>query len=495
MTPTPAGSSVTQKGVIAPVGAPSGAQPAASPSPQQLMTRRILTAPPLGLLLRMASPNAMAFLVQAGVSMAETWFIARLGIVPLAAIALMFPILMLMQMLANGAMGGGVSSAIARAMGAGDQARADALIWHALAIAMGAALLFWLIFEFTAPSLLALTNAPTAVTDAAEDYGDVLFAGLIPVWMSALLNASVRGSGNMQLPALLMIGSSVLQVPLSGVLILGVAGLPGLGLPGAAVSVIVTSTLMTLILGLHLYRRKASPRLRLDALKLEPRYFSAIFQVGLVASLSPLFVVLTVSCLNVLIGGFGIEALAGYGIVARLEFLLVPLVFGFGAAMVSLVGTNVGAGQLDRAEHIAWVGGGCAALATGVVGGLLAVLPSLWLALFAAPGSTEWATGEAYLQIVGPAFLFQGIGLSLYFASQGAGTVKWPVIATVLRFVIAVGAAWLGVALWQVSIEFVFACIAAGMLVYGVVTAASIRLGAWRHARQPAPIPQQGGTR
>ncbi len=444
------------------------------------MTQRILNAPPLGLLLRMASPNAIAFLVQAGVSMAEAWFIAQLGVVPLAGIALMFPILMLMQMLANGAMGGGVSSAIARAMGAADHDRADSLIWHALVIAIGAGVLFWLLYLLTAPALLALTNAPTDVTDSAHAYGAILFAGLVPVWMSALLNAAVRGSGNMQLPAMLMIVSAFVQVPVAGLLILGGFGFGGLGLPGAAVAVIIISTLNTLILATYLLKRPASPRLRLDTFRLEGRYFGAIFQVGLIASLSPLFVVLTVSCINVLIGTYGLEALAGYGIVARLEFLLVPLVFGFGAAMVSLVGTNVGAKRLDRAEHIAWVGGGCAAAATGVVGFLLALFPVLWLTPFAIPESLAWVTGESYLQIVGPAFLFQGLGLSLYFASQGAGTVQWPVIAAVLRFVIAVGAAWVGVKLWQVSIEYVFACIAAGMVVYGLVTAASIRLGAWR---------------
>jgi len=467
---------------------PSSAQKGVNtpPSPQlktqQLMTQRILTAPPLPLLLRMASPNAIAFLVQAGVSMAEAWFIARLGVAPLAGIALMFPILMLMQMLANGAMGGGVSSAIARALGGGDLHRADALVWHALAIAVGAGFLFGLLYLLTGSPLLELTSAPTEVAQAADEYGSVLFLGMIPVWASALLNAAVRGSGNMQLPAMLMIGSAILQVPIAGLLILGTGDAEGLGLPGAAVAVIITSTVNALILGIYLWRRTSSPRLRLDALRLEGRYFSAIFQVGLVASLSPLFVVLTVTLINVLVGRFGMEALAGYGIVARLEFLLVPLVFGFGAAMVSLVGTNVGAKQLDRAEQIGWIGGACAATATGVVGLILALWPALWLGLFAVPGELPWQTGEAYLHIVGPAFLFQGLGLSLYFASQGAGAVKWPVIATILRFVIAVGAAWLGVTVWQASLEYVFVCIAAGMVVYGVVTAASIRLGAWRQS-------------
>lgn len=289
------------------------------------------------------------------------------------------------------------------------------------------------------------TGAPTEVTQAADEYGSVLFLGMNPVWASALLNAAIRRSGNMQLPAMLMIVSSILQVPIAGLLILGTGDPAGLGLPGASVAVIITSAVNAVILGIYLWRRTSSPQLRLDALRLEGRYFSAIFQVGLVASLSPLFVVLTVTLINVLVGRFGMEALAGYGIVARLEFLLVPLVFQFGAAMVSLVGTNVGAKQLERAERIGWIGGSCAAIATGVVGLTLARFPALWLTLFAIPGELPWQTGETYLQIVGPAFLFQGLGLSLYFASQGTGAVKWPVIATILRFVIAVGAAWLGI--------------------------------------------------
>lgn len=79
------------------------------------LVREMLEAPPLPLLLRLAGPNATAFLVQASVSMAETWFVARLGIEPLAAIALMFPLLMLQQMLANGALGSGRQRYSARA--------------------------------------------------------------------------------------------------------------------------------------------------------------------------------------------------------------------------------------------------------------------------------------------------------------------------------------------------------------------------------------------
>jgi len=454
------------------------AVPATAP-PLNPMTRQILEAAPFPLLLRMASPNAVAFLVQASVSMAEAWFIARLGMAPLAAIALMFPALMLMQMLANGAMGGAVSSAIARALGRGDRGGAEALVWHALAIAVGAGVLFFLLYEVAGGWLLARSGAPAVVTSEAARYGSVLFAGAIPIWIMALLSSVVRGSGNMKLPALLMIIGSLVQVPLAGGLILGWFGLPALGLPGAAVAVIVVSALNSVILLARLLRPDAVLRLVPAAFHLRRALFADIFRVGLLAALSPVFVVLTISALNVLIGGFGVAALAGYGIVARLEFLLVPMVFGIGAALTSMVGINMGAGNVRRAERIGWLGGFTAAGLTGVVGLLLALAPGLWLDLFTTDPET-WQAGASYLRIVGPVFLFQGLGLSLYFASQGAGTVAWPVIATILRFVVCVGGAVVGIHWLGQSLAVVYSCIAAGMVVYGVLTAASIAMGAWR---------------
>jgi putative MATE family efflux protein len=451
----------------------------AAPTGANDHTRRMLEAPPFPLLVKMASPNAIAFLVQASVSIAEAWFIARLGTAPLAAIALMFPALMLMQMLANGAMGGAVASAVARALGRGDRAGAEALVWHALVIALGAALLFTVLYFVFGPALLARTGAPAEVTAEAARYGSILFAGTIPIWIVAFLSSIVRGSGNMKLPAALMIGGSMVQVPLSGALILGWFGLPALGLRGAAVAIVAISVMNTLILVARLVRPDAVVRLVTSACVFRTTHFGAIFRVGLLAALSPIFVVLTISALNVLIGGFGVAALAGYGIVARLEFLLVPMVFGIGAALTALVGVNVGAGNLPRAERIGWLGGFAAAGITGVVGLLLALAPGLWLDLFA-DDPASWQAGAAYLHIVGPVFLFQGLGLSLYFASQGAGTVTWPVVATVLRFVVCVGGAALAVHVLDLGLGAVYACIALGMALYGIVTAGSIALGAWR---------------
>ena len=446
---------------------------------QQTRTEHMLTAPPLGLLLRMASPNALAFFVQAGVSMIEAWYIGRLGTTPLAAIALMFPGLMLMQMLSGGAMGGAVTSAIARALGAGLHERAQRLMWHAVAIGLVSGLTFALLWWLFGAGLLVRLGAEGAVLSQALAYGNVLFTGCVLIWLMSILSAAFRGMGDMQYPAKLMVVSAAIQVPLSGALIQGWFGLPQLGIVGAAISVLTVAGVNTALQLARLASNKVNVRLQRSMGRLQWPLFRDILRVGALAALSPIFTVLTIGLINGLISSRGAAAIAGYGIGARMEFLLIPLVFGLGASMTALVGVNIGAGNAARAERIGWIGGGCAAALTGFVGVLLACIPGLWMDLFTDDPETI-AAGAAYLQIAGPVYLFQGLGLSLYFASQGASAVLWPVVGTIARFVVSVGGAYLGLRLFGFGLPGVYACIAAGMVCYGSITAAALYAGTWR---------------
>jgi MATE family, multidrug efflux pump len=433
----------------------------------------------LPMLVRMAAPNAFGFFMQAGISMMEAWYIGQLGTASLAAIALVFPGLMLMQMLSGGAMGGAVTSAIAQSLGRGNVERAQKLVWHAFAIACAGAAVFFVLNLVFGHRVLVNLGARGEVLDQASVYVDILFTGSVFIWLMALLGAVFRGMGDMKTPALMMIVGAMVQIPLSGALILGWFHAPHLGIASGAVSIILVSALnCVILLGRLAYGRVALP-LRRAALALRLELFADILRVGTLASLSPIFVVLTIGVLNSVMSDFGTAAVAGYGIAARLEFLLIPLVFGLGASMTSLVGFNIGAGNVERAERIGWIGGTSAAVLTGSVGLVLAIAPGMWMSLFTHDPGT-YAAGATYLRIAGPAFLFQGLGLSLYFASQGAGTVVWPVVATILRFVVAAGVAAAGVHWFHMGLWFVCARIAAGMILYGVVTAASIHFGAWR---------------
>jgi hypothetical protein len=110
--------------------------------------------------------------------------------------------------------------------------------------------------------------------------------------------------------------------------------------------------------------------------------------------------------------------LAGFGLGIRLEYLLIPVVFGVGAAMIPMIGMNVGAGNLRRAREIAWTGALGAAAITGAIGVAAALFAPAWIGLFT-DDAAAIAGGAAYLRIAGPAYALIGLGLAFSFASQG----------------------------------------------------------------------------
>ena len=463
--------------------APAAGRDASAPASdasrrQDPRTRAILNGAPLPVMVRLATPSVMAFVVQAGVNMTEVWYVGQLGTQALAAMGFVFPGLMLMQMLAGGAMGGSVASAIARAMGSGDSERAQRLLWHALFIAACAAVLFFVLFVAFGRDLLLLLGARGAVLEMAMDYASIVFAGSISIWLTQILSGTFRGIGNMRFPAMLALCGGLSQVLLSGTLVLGWFGIPSMGIVGAAISIIAVATGSALVALAKLTVGKTHVPLRLEFAQLRAPLFVDIFRVGALAAISPFLSISSIMVVNGIISRFGDAMVAGYGIGSRLEFLLVPMVIGFGTAMNTMVGMNVGAGQLQRALRIAFIGGSLAAAITGSIGITLALFPQAWLGIFTEDPATI-AAGSTYLRYSGWAFAFQGMGLSLYFASQGAGRVAWPVAANFFRFIIGAGGAALLVGVLGWSVEWVFICLAFGIATYGIVTAGSIWLGAW----------------
>ncbi|NCF45908.1 MAG: MATE family efflux transporter [Proteobacteria bacterium] len=442
-------------------------------------SQQMLSAPPIPLLAKMSAPNSIAFFIQALVSLAEVWFIGRLGSLSLAAIALVFPLLMLTQMLSGGAMGGAVAAAIARALGAADPARAERLIWHALALAVAGALTLLILFVFFGAPFLRFMGGAGDILSAAMSYSFVLFIGGIFLWFVGIVSAVFRGMGDMRFPALMMTLSALIQVPLSGVLILGVWGFPQLGITGAAVSAVLTNAVLCAVMMYRLSQSSAPIRLHTRAVDLRKDHFRDILGVALPASIAPFLTVLTAVLLTAVISRFGEQALAGYGIGARLEFLLVPLVFGIGASMTSLVGIGIGAGDIKRAETVGWVGALGAGLLAGSIGLLLAALSWAWMPIFTNDPAVS-AVASRYIHIVGPWYAFHGLGLVLYFGSQGAGAMRWPVIALSLRALIAIGGALLLTNSLVASVDGVFYAAALSMVAYGTIMLSALKLGAWR---------------
>ena len=439
-------------------------------------TRMLLQAPIVPTLLRLAWPNVLVMLAQSAVGLIETWYLSFLGTDALAGMALVFPGFMMMQMLSGGAMGGGISSAVARALGSGRRDDANAFVLHALVVNLLLGLLCAALFLGFGRPLYAAMGGRDGSLDAAMEYSNIVFGGVWLVWAMNALASVIRGTGNMLVPSLAICLSVVVLVPLSPVLIFGLGPIPAMGIAGGAWAVVGTTAMTVLVLGWYLLAGRAVVRPVL--VRLRWALFADILRVGGVGAISTLQTTLTVALTTGLVGiAAGPAAVAGYGTGARLEYLLVPLVFGLGAPLVALVGTNIGAGQKERALRIALTGGALAFGLTEAVGLAAALFPGAWLGLFTSdPAALE--TGAAYLRIVGPAYGFFGLGLCLYFASQGAGRLFWPLAGGMLRLLVAVGGGWLALHLTG-SLLALFGALALGLVAYGLTVASAIARGVW----------------
>ena len=440
-------------------------------------TRLLLEAPIAPTLLRLGAPNVLVMLAQAGVGLMETYFVGKLGTDALAGMALVFPAVMLMQMTSAGAMGGGIASAIARALGARRRDDADALVLHALLIAAVFALAFMVTVVAGGRWLYTRMGGSGGALDAAMVYSNWVFGGALLVWLFNTLSAVIRGAGNMALPAYVTVAGAVLLLPLSPLLIFGWGPLPGLGIAGGAIALLLYYLAGSAVLAAYLWSSRSLLRPSLRGLQLRWALFADILRVGLVGTVSTLATNLAIGITTALVGAYGTAAIAGYGTASRLEYLLVPLVFGLGAPLVAMVGTCIGAGQRERALRATWIGAAIAFAMTEAIGLWAAAYPAAWLSLFnTEPAMIE--AGSQYLRIVGPWYGFFGLGLVLYFASQGAGRLLWPVLGNIARLVVAVAGGWLALH-GGYAIAGVFAAQAAAMVVYGIANAWTIAGGAW----------------
>jgi len=443
------------------------------------LSHPLLTAPIGASLWKLAGPTTAVMIAQTFVAIAETFIFGRLGTDALAGFALVFPLMMMMTMMAAGGMGGGVAAAMARAMGAGRRDDARSLVLHALALGAVLALLFTLLAWTVAPTLYRLLGGEGRSLDHALTYSHVLFSGSLFIWANFFLSALLRGGGDAATPGRYMLFSSLAQVPLSYVLALGIGDWPGLGMAGPAISSLATSAVSALLQARALWGGKLGFVPALGGLSLQGRLFWDILRVGLIASFSAFTANLTAMLVTGLVGRFGVTALAGYGIGVRLEFMLVPLAFGIGSGLTTLVGVAAGANDWRRAVRAAWVGSLVAGLGIGLFGWIVAIVPEGWARLFTNDPQVIAAT-VAYITHVAPFYCLFGVGMTLSFASQGAGRMTAPFFAGIARLCIATVGGWFMIESLDWGLHGVFTAIAIGMIAFGSLIAGPLLFHPWR---------------
>ncbi len=436
---------------------------------------RLLEGPIVPTLAALSAPNIVASLLQSGQSVVEAAYLGLLGTVELAAVALVFPFFMLMTMLSAGAVGGAVAGATARALGAGDHARAEAVLRAAILIALVLSTVMAAVILGFGRMIFTALGGQGEVLAAAMVYADRLFAGIAAIWLFNMMASVLRGSGDTVRPAFAIAAVLSIYAATAALLIFGLE----LGIAGAGFALPVAYGIGAAGLAAWILSGRAGVQARLGGVPLS--VLGPLARQGGLAAVQSTLTILMALVVTAIVGRLGTVWLAGYGIGVRLELLLIPVIFGIGGALIAMVGINVGAGQRDRAIRVAWTGAFAAALVVGVIGLVGAVAPALWGGLFTEdPDVLAAVTG--YLRIVGPAYGFFGLGLALYFASQGLDSLAWPVIGTAVRLILVMAGGFGLLAFDLATPDLVFAVVAGAMAVYGLFVALSLRFGPWRPA-------------
>jgi putative MATE family efflux protein len=441
-------------------------------------TLDLLHGPIFSLLGRMAAPTIFLALMQGLCSFADTWFVGRIGTPALAGIALVFPLTMLIQMLSGGAMGGAVSSSISRALGGGNTRKAELLALHAVVIALLFGMIFTIGMILGGPGLYSILGGTGEVLSLAVDYSHIIFGGAVLIWLCNILASILRGTGDTFVPAATLSVTAAVQILLCGSLVLGWGPFPKMGIVGAGISYVCAFGAAAFFFAFWLLAGHSGLRIHRRELKLSKSLFRDILGVGLLSSINTVQTVAAAVMLTGLVGSFGTAALAGYGLGVRLEMMQVPIIFALGSALIPIIGVSIGAGDIRRAKKVAWVGAGFAACLTGAVGITVAIRPEVWAGLF----SIDPAVLEAafsYLRIVGPFYISLGVGIALYFASQGARKMFFPMLAGTARFLIAVGGGFAIVSFLNGKAGSVFVFISLGMLALGAGAAAAVKWTDW----------------
>jgi len=454
---------MTQSGTISstPVTKAAARQPASR-------TKLLLEGPILPTLLRLSAPNILNLLAFVGVIVFDGFFLGRIGTDALAGASLAFPFVMLVLQTTNSGMGAGVSSAVARALGACKRGRADEIVFHAFLLALALGAIFSIVMLLAAPFMFQWMGGRDKMLADALSYANVALGGAVCITVLNLLGNAVRGTGNMSLHAGVLVGCVIAHIAMSPALIFGWGPNPALGPAGAGWGLVIPFAAGSLIM--IAYLRSTHSIVRLNFRGMAPRWeiFADILKVGVPGLVNTAITNLSVVVLTGIAGQFGPQAAIGYAMGARLEYIMQPVAFGFGTAIVAMVGTNWGAGQYDRARRIAWTGAITTAIVCGTIGLIVSLQPGLWIGLFSDDAEVA-RYGALYLRIVGPAYLCFGLGLGLFFVSQGFGRGVAAMNANAVRLVASAGAGLAAVYVLDLGVAGFCAAVAAGFCLYALL--------------------------
>ncbi len=394
-------------------------------------SNKLLEGPIVRSLLTLAVPIALANVLQAAYQLIDAFWVGRLGGAAVAAVSVSTPIMFLTIGLGAGLAIAG-STLVAQYFGARNHDMVDHVAAQTLVMIVVVSVVLGTLGYLAAPSILRLMGVAPEVYSGAVGFMRVSFVGLVFNFFFFMFQSLMRGVGEAKLPVLIVFGTVILNFALDPLFIFGWGPIPPMGVMGAAVATVGTQSLAALIglgvllggrYGIHLAWRDFIP---------DRAYVKRAFVLGFPGSIEQSARALGMTVLTFLIASFGTVTVAAYGVGSTvLQVVMIPAM-GLTMAVSTLVGQNIGAGNIDRAARIgrlgSWLGFGTLS-AFGVIAFVSA--PQL-VAFFVPHDAAVIAAGASYLRIMSLSWGFLGAQFSMTGVLRASGNMMTTMMLTLV---------------------------------------------------------------
>ncbi len=393
--------------------------------------QRLLEGPIVKSLLALAVPIALANVLQAAYQLIDAFWVGRLGGNAVAAVSVSTPVMFLTIGLGAGMAIAG-STLIAQNFGARNQEMVDHVAAQTLLMIVIVSVVLGALGYLFAPYLLRLMGVTPQVYAGALGFMRVSFVGLVFNFFFFMFQSIMRGVGEARLPVFIVLGTVILNFILDPPFIFGWGAIPAMGVKGAAVATLATQSLAALVGLWVLLRGSHSVHLHWGDFRPDFAYIKRAFFLGLPASIEQSARALGLTVLTFLIASFGTLTVAAYGVGSTvLQVVMIPA-FGLSMAVAALVGQNIGAGQIERAESIARFGSWLGFWILAAMGVLAFFFASHIVAFFVPGDPAVIREGAVYLRVMALSWGFLGAQFSLIGVLRASGNMMTTMVLTLV---------------------------------------------------------------
>lgn len=432
-----------------------------------------------------AMPLVLALLLHTGFNIVDAIYVGRISVEAIAAVSLAFPIMFFIFAVAGG-IGIGATSLISRLIGAKQIEKADNVAEHALLAGLVLGIIFTALGLIFGKGLLVLMGADSLV-ELSLSYLNVIFIGTVFMMLFVIGNNIFRGEGDTKTSMMLIVIATIINIILDPIFIFWL----NLGVKGAAIATVISNIIGAIAVMVVFMIGRSSIKIRPKSFRFDFGIIKNILKIGIPSSLSQISMSVSLFVMMRIVSSFGAYAIAAFGIIFRLDSIAILPALGLMMALIPIVGQNVGAKKLDRAERTAYKTAIIAAIFTGSVGLIFFLFPTMFISIFNTnPEVIRY--GVMYLRIVPLVYAFIGIGISINGAFLGAGDPIPALVLTLLRvIIIVIPAALLLAFVFDLGILGVWLAFAISIVVSSITSLLWFRTGRWKKAHlKKEEIPQ-----